>query len=214
MNWRSPPCMKRASLLSAELEPGVPPPGTKDCRRLPNGIGARKILTFRYLFQRAFMWISGQHPMKVIHTQEFINTHPTWQGYFQRESPSPGGSPMLPHTTARRAPAIQAFDDFVRFFERRSQSVLAPCIPYSLSMKNRTNPFISCIERRTSTSASAASVWGSQKVMSIARQRSITVDSSARACFLWPIVAYKVPRPRWQWAWSGRMPSASARARA
>ena len=33
-----------------------------------------------------------------------------------------------------------------------------------------------------STSASAASVWGSQKVMSMARYRSIAIDSSVRAC--------------------------------
>ena len=65
-----------------------------------------------------------------------------------------------------------------------------------------------------STCASAASVSGSQKVISISRYIAIAVDNAARACSCWPIVAYSVPKPRWQWAWSGRMPSSSARARA
>ena len=69
-------------------------------------------------------------------------------------------------------------------------------------------------DHRSSTCASAASVSGSQKVISMARYSSIAVDSSVRACSRWPVVAYSVPRPRWQWAWSGRMPSSSARARA
>src|SRR5262249_41134421 len=70
------------------------------------------------------------------------------------------------------------------------------------------------VHQYSSTWASAASVWGSQKVISIPRYISTAVASSARACSRWPIAAYSVPRPRWQCAWSGRMPSASARARA
>src|SRR5262245_48963613 len=62
--------------------------------------------------------------------------------------------------------------------------------------------------------ASAASAWGSQKVMSIARYISIAVVSAVWACSCWSTVVYSIPRPRWQWAWSGRMPSSSARARA
>src|SRR5215813_4008273 len=68
--------------------------------------------------------------------------------------------------------------------------------------------------RRPSTCASAASVCGSQNVMSIDWYISMAVDNAARACSRWPVAAYSIPRPRWQWAWSGRMPSASARARA
>jgi hypothetical protein len=37
------------------------------------------------------------------------------------------------------------------------------------------------IHHRPSTCASAASAWGSQKVMSMARYRSMAADSSARA---------------------------------
>src|ERR1051325_9596510 len=49
-----------------------------------------------------------------------------------------------------------------------------------------------------SACASAASAWGSQKVMSIARYRSMAVESAARARSCWPVAAYSVPRPRWQ----------------
>src|SRR5262249_35770406 len=70
------------------------------------------------------------------------------------------------------------------------------------------------VHYRPSTCASAASVWGSQKVISIARYISRAVASAVRAGSRWPILAYRVPRPWWQWATSGRMPSASARARA
>src|SRR5215471_552813 len=65
-----------------------------------------------------------------------------------------------------------------------------------------------------STCARAASVWGSQKVISMSRYSAMAVDNSVWACSCWPTLAYSVPRPRWQWAWSGRMPSASARASA
>ena len=54
-----------------------------------------------------------------------------------------------------------------------------------------------------STCASAASVSGSQKVISISRYISIAVDSAVRACSRWPVAAYSVPRPRWQCACSG-----------
>src|SRR5262249_52845920 len=68
------------------------------------------------------------------------------------------------------------------------------------------------VHYRPSTCASAASVSGSQKVMSMAWYISMAVDNAVRACSRWPVAAYSVPRPRWQWAWSGRMPSSSARA--
>ncbi len=42
------------------------------------------------------------------------------------------------------------------------------------------------VHHRPSTCASAASAWGSQKVMSMARYSSMAVDSSARACSRWP----------------------------
>jgi hypothetical protein len=48
--------------------------------------------------------------------------------------------------------------------------------------------------------ASAASVSGSQKVISIPRYISIAVDSSAQACSRWPVTVYSVLRLRWQWA--------------
>ena len=51
-----------------------------------------------------------------------------------------------------------------------------------------------------STWASATSVWGSQNVIDISRYIFIAVDSSARACSRWPVVAYNVPKLRWQWA--------------
>src|SRR5262247_1077706 len=70
------------------------------------------------------------------------------------------------------------------------------------------------VHHRFSTSAKAASVSGSQNVISIARYISIAVDSAAWACSDWPARRYSLPRPRWQWAWRGRMPSSSARARA
>src|SRR4029453_11292909 len=44
--------------------------------------------------------------------------------------------------------------------------------------------------------ASAASAWGSQKVMSMARYRSIAVESSACACSRWPGTAYRLPGRR------------------
>ena len=53
---------------------------------------------------------------------------------------------------------------------------------------------------RSSTCASATSACGSQNVISMARYISMAVDSSARACSRWPVLAYSVPRPRWQWA--------------
>src|SRR5215510_65177 len=64
------------------------------------------------------------------------------------------------------------------------------------------------------TWASAASVWGSQNVISIDWYISMAVDNSVRASSRWPVAAYRVPRPWWQWAWRWRMPSSSARARA
>ena len=57
-----------------------------------------------------------------------------------------------------------------------------------------------------STRASAASAWGSQKVMSMTRYNSMAAVSSTRACSTRPMRPYRVPRPRWQWARSGRMP--------
>src|SRR5262249_9052476 len=68
------------------------------------------------------------------------------------------------------------------------------------------------IHHRPSTAASATSAWGSQKGISMVRYNSMAADSSARAGPVRPILAYRVPRPRWQWARSGRMPSSSARA--
>src|SRR5262249_1111528 len=64
------------------------------------------------------------------------------------------------------------------------------------------------------TCASATSAWGSQKVMSIARYRSMAVVSAARAGSGRPLLAYSMPRPRWQCATRGRMPRGSARANA
>ena len=57
------------------------------------------------------------------------------------------------------------------------------------------------------TCASAASAWGSQKVISIARYSSIAVDSTVRACCRCPVLTYSVPRLRWQCAWSGAYPA-------
>jgi hypothetical protein len=54
------------------------------------------------------------------------------------------------------------------------------------------------------TCASAASTWGSQKVMSMSRYKAMAAASAARACSCWPLLAYSVPRPRWQWAWLER----------
>jgi hypothetical protein len=34
-------------------------------------------------FQRAYMWISGPYPMKVLYPQEIMDTYPAGQGYFQ-----------------------------------------------------------------------------------------------------------------------------------
>src|SRR6516162_1077902 len=56
------------------------------------------------------------------------------------------------------------------------------------------------VHQRPSTCASAASVCGSQNVMSMARYSAMAVDSAVRACSRWPVVAYSMPRPRWQWA--------------
>src|SRR5262249_38907597 len=70
------------------------------------------------------------------------------------------------------------------------------------------------VHQRPSTCASAASVCGSQKIISIDRYISMAVDNSVRACSRWPVVAYSMPRPRWQWVCSGRIPSSSARVRA
>src|SRR5713101_2166321 len=58
-----------------------------------------------------------------------------------------------------------------------------------------------------STCASAASVCGNQKVISIPRYISTAVDNAVWPCSRWPVVAYSVPSPRWQWATSGCIPS-------
>jgi len=49
---------------------------------------------------------------------------------------------------------------------------------------------------RASTCASAASAWGSQKVISMARYSSMAVDSSTRAYSTRPTWPYSVPRPK------------------
>src|SRR5262249_18071079 len=56
------------------------------------------------------------------------------------------------------------------------------------------------IHHRPSTAASVASTWGSQNVISMARYNAMAADSSARAGPVRPILACRVPRPRWQWA--------------
>src|SRR5262245_49618242 len=68
------------------------------------------------------------------------------------------------------------------------------------------------VHQRPSTCASAASTSGSQKVIAMARYRSMAVARAVRACSPRPSFRYRVPRPRWQWAWSGRMPRSEARA--
>jgi hypothetical protein len=45
------------------------------------------------------------------------------------------------------------------------------------------------VHHRLSTCASAASVCGNQKVISIPRYISIAVDSAVRACSRWPVTA-------------------------
>src|SRR5262245_60330976 len=70
------------------------------------------------------------------------------------------------------------------------------------------------VHQRPSTCANAASVCGSQKVISIDWYISIAMESAIGACSRCPVVAHSVPRPRWQWTWSGRMLSSSANARA
>jgi hypothetical protein len=52
------------------------------------------------------------------------------------------------------------------------------------------------VHHRPSTPARAASVAGSQKIMSISRYISRAVDSAARACSGCPVWLYNVPRPR------------------
>src|SRR6266581_3644712 len=44
------------------------------------------------------------------------------------------------------------------------------------------------VHYRSSTCASAASAWGSQNVISMARYISIAVNSAVRACSCWPVV--------------------------
>jgi len=83
----------------------------------------------------------------------------------------------------------------------------------SISRKASTSASMA-IGPYSSTCASAASVWGSQNVISIDVYISMAVDSAVRACSRWPMAVYSIPRPRWQCAWSGRMLSSSARARA
>jgi hypothetical protein len=50
--------------------------------------------------------------------------------------------------------------------------------------------------RLQATCASAASAWGCQNVISIARYSSMAVDRAARACCPRPTRLYRVPRPR------------------
>jgi hypothetical protein len=52
------------------------------------------------------------------------------------------------------------------------------------------------VHHRPSICASAASAWGSQNVISIARYRSMAVERSARASSRRPVLAYNRPRPR------------------
>lgn len=50
------------------------------------------------------------------------------------------------------------------------------------------------------TCASAASTWGSQKVMFMAWYRAMAAANSVRACSRCPVMADSMPRPRRQWA--------------
>jgi hypothetical protein len=95
-------------------------------------------------------------------------------------------------------------EHYCRWGEARSLSTL----PWTTEILFKKSPYY------PSTYASAASARGSQNVISIARYNSMATDSSARACSGRPNCVYRMPRPQWQWAWSGRIPSASARARA
>src|ERR1043166_1788030 len=61
---------------------------------------------------------------------------------------------------------------------------------------NATRSASASHDHRPSTWASAASVSGSHKVISIAWDIARAVDSAARACSAWSVCAYSVPRPR------------------
>jgi hypothetical protein len=58
-----------------------------------------------------------------------------------------------------------------------------------ISSKASTSAIMAIGLYYSSTYASAASAWGSQKVMSMARYRSMAVDSSVRACSRWLVLA-------------------------
>lgn len=80
--------------------------------------------------------------------------------------------------------------------------------------RNATRPASASHAQRPATCASAASVSGSQKVISIAWYSLRAAEHLTCACSRGPVMADSVPRPRWQWAMRGRLPSAPARARA
>ena len=64
------------------------------------------------------------------------------------------------------------------------------------------------------TRANTVFAEGSQRLMSMVRQRSTAVNSSARASCGRPLRAYNLPSPRWLWAWSGAILCVAARASA
>jgi hypothetical protein len=106
-------------------------------------------------------------------------------------------------------------------YSKRS-TISKPCCPMLQAPKHGRRPLLTtapprrCVgkARDAHVRVSAASACGSQNVISIARYSSTAVESSARACSRRPSLPYRVPRPKWQCAWSGRIPRASARARA
>src|SRR5712664_4023259 len=104
-------------------------------------------------------------------------------------------------TTKHRLAAFEQVNHFIQTYFRHGTDLL--CRSYGLR-----------VPHRPSTCAKAASAWGSQNVMSMARYSAMAAARSVRAWSTRPIRLCRVPRPRWQWATSGRMPSSSARAKA
>src|SRR5439155_5420662 len=89
----------------------------------------------------------------------------------------------------------QSKKKFTRLYLPCDQETITTSVPWKIGIKIGVglSPMFVQYHGRPSTCASAASAWGSQKVMSMARYIAMAVDSSARACSCRPVLAYHAP---------------------
>ena len=101
----------------------------------------------------------------------------------QRADRTFGAKPPIPHESALDAMVYRYVFGIVVILSREA------LFPGLLRAKGKHSASMAIGPYYSSTCASAASVWGSQKVMSMARYRSMAIASAVRACCRWPVVA-------------------------